>query len=83
MTHPSPFPSFDDLPSAPEDPDEALARWVMDEYVAEQRLNELQAASHRALRELRRLLPAEPPAGFDDDTLDLVELFEETDGLQL
>ncbi len=80
MTRP-PFPPFDDLPSAPADEEEALARWVMEEYIAEQRLDELQAASHLAMRELRKRLPEEHLAGFDDDAEGLSELLNEGDWL--
>lgn len=80
MTRPL-FPPFDDLPSAPADEEEALARWVMEEYIAEQRLDELQAASHLAMRELRQRLPEERPAGFDDEAEDLSELLNEGDWL--
>ncbi|KAA0239255.1 hypothetical protein EDM76_03595 [bacterium] len=77
-----PFPPPGD-PYEASDDEEALARWEMEEYVAEQRLEALQAASHMAMRELRKSLPAEPSTGFADDQPDLSGFFEEADGLPL
>ncbi|MBE7520119.1 MAG: hypothetical protein HS107_12855 [Thermoflexaceae bacterium] len=80
-----------DLPHTPQgdstaipDDEEALARWVMEEYAAEQRLEELQAASLLALRELRRNLPpGDEPGTFVEDHPGLSGWLEGGDGARV